>query len=480
MHGRTVHWLACTLAAAAVFGACGMASAQDAILMDPGYAMASSQPAATNQLVSNSSYTSTLEARVAALESALADEEDDGWEDVTHQKWSHKIGGRGMFDTVLFADQDAESETVLGNLQNYFEVRRLRLFVEGEGYGVYDYKLQMDFADEDSEMKDVYVGIHEVPLLGYVRAGHFKEVTSLEEQTSSKYITFMERSLPVLAFHRERSFGVAMYNHTQDEQFTIAAGAYIADVDEEDKFAPNDELGLDLASRVTWNPWYTAEGRGVLHLGAGLNFVDARDDSYAFEVNPEIHKFPNTANAPAALFIDPLAIDSYNVMNLEAAMVYGAFSLQSELFLVGTEGAGGQADSDFYGAYVQASYFLTGEHRPYKRTSAAFGRVKPFTNFWIVRTVDGRIGTGPGAWEVAARWSWVEMEDNVNLAAENLAGSLNDLTLGVNWYLNPNTRLMFNYIHSWADWAGPNDGNIALGNTIGENDIFATRLQFDF
>ena len=76
MHGRTVHWLACTLAAAVVFGACGLASAQDTILMDPGYAMATSEiraPAA-NKLMSTSGYMGALEARVAALETALQDE----------------------------------------------------------------------------------------------------------------------------------------------------------------------------------------------------------------------------------------------------------------------------------------------------------------------------------------------------------------------------------------------------------------------
>jgi phosphate-selective porin OprO/OprP len=243
------------------------------------------------------------------------------------------------------------------------------------------------------------------------------------------------------------------------------------------KDARNDELGLDLASRVTWNPWYTAEGRGVLHLGAGANFIDFRDDLGNFDVKPEIHNMPG-AITDDVLNTGVLAIDSANVYNIEAAMVYGAFSMQSEFFLCSTQGVNGGLDSDFYGAYLQASYFLTGENKNYNRTSAAFGRVKPFTNFWIVRTADGRIATGPGAWEVAARWSWLEMEDNLNPAAVQLAGQMNDITLGVNWYLNPNTRLMFNYIHSTQDWLQP--GGIAGAPTDGDMDMFVTRIQFDF
>jgi len=469
--------------------------------MDPGYAMATSQPgaAATNRLVSTS-YTSELEARVAALESALQDdEEENGWEDVSAEGWSHRVGGAVHLDTAFMAHQDDASGAVLGDLRNYFEARRLRLFVAGEGYGVYDYKLEVDFAGGDDywdrgsrfqfrddlvELKDAYVGIHEIPWLGYVRAGHFYEVTSLEQQTHENFITFMERSLPVLAFHPRRQFGIAAYNYTDDEQFTISGGAFLPDINEEHKELFDDELGIDMASRVTWNPWYTAEGRGVLHVGGGYSFVDVRG-THTFRANPEIHRVVNTDGVEpdgeiSVLNTGALTIDRYTMLNFESALVYGPFSIQSEIFLGDTKGEAGQADSDLYGAYVMGSYFLTGEHRPYCRQRAKFGRVVPFTNFFVVRTADGSIQSGLGAWELAARWSWVEIRDNIDPATVQSAGSLNDVTLGVNWYLNPNARVMFNYIHSWADWRGPNDGNNALGDTNGETDILAARVQVDF
>jgi len=501
MHGRTVQWLACTLAAAVVFGACGLASAQDAILMDPGYAMATSQPgaAATNRLVSTS-YTSELEARVAALESALQDEvEEDGWEDVSAEGWSHRVGGLAHFDTAMMTSQDSDIDVIFGNLKNYFEARRLRLFVAGEGYGVYDYKLEVDFAagddyfdrgsrfqpaDDLAEIKDAYVGIHEIPWFGYVRAGHFYEVTSLEQQTHDNYTTFMERALPLLAFHPRRQFGIATYNYTDDEQFTVSGGAFLPDINEEHKELFDDELAIDLCGRGTWNPWYTAEGRGVLHVGGGYNFVDARG-RHTFRVNPEIHRVVNIdgidAGEVAVLNTGPLFIDSYSIYSFESALVYGPFSLQSEIFLGDIQGEAGQADSDLYGAYVMGSYFLTGENRPYNRQRAKFGRVVPFTNFFIVRTADGSIQSGWGAWELAARWSWVEAREDIDVGGVvQTAGSLNDITLGVNWYLNPNARVMFNYIHSWADFRGPFDGANQLGHTVGELDIAACRVQVDF
>ena len=111
-------------------------------------------------------------------------------------------------------------------------------------------------------------------------------------------------------------------------------------------------------------------------------------------------------------------------------------------------------DPDFWGAYVQASYFLTGEHRPYKTSNGTFDKVKPLKNY-------GKEG-GPGAWELAARYSYLNLND-----AGVDGGRLRDLTLGLNWYLNPNLRIMWNYI-----FADPSDG--------GDVDVFQMRFQLAF
>ena len=60
-------------------------------------------------------------------------------------------------------------------------------------------------------------------------------------------------------------------------------------------------------------------------------------------------------------------------------------------------------DPTFDGYYVQAGYFLTGEHRPYVFGRGGFGRVKPKS---IFGKDDGR-----GAWEIAARYSTLDLTD---------------------------------------------------------------------
>jgi phosphate-selective porin OprO/OprP len=158
-----------------------------------------------------------------------------------------------------------------------------------------------------------------------------------------------------------------------------------------------------------------------------------------------------------------LIADDYTTANLEAALVMGPLSVQSELFATRVDDVG----QDFYGGYVYGSYFLTGENRAYKVSSAAFDRVKPLENFWIVNTPEGRC-VGTGAWELAFRYSFLDITGT----ADAESGVQNDITLGVNWYWNPYTRMMFNYIHAANTYS-----NNALNS---DTDILALRWQVDF
>ena len=81
--------------------------------------------------------------------------------------------------------------------------------------------------------------------------------------------------------------------------------------------------------------------------------------------------------------------------------------------------------------------------------------------------------TGRGAWEVAYRFSYIDMLDSL---ADKGAGRAADHTIGVNWYLNPFTRIMFNYVHSIDTYNVSATQRISGGNI----DVFETRLAIDF
>jgi phosphate-selective porin len=50
-------------------------------------------------------------------------------------------------------------------------------------------------------------------------------------------------------------------------------------------------------------------------------------------------------------------------------------------------------------------------------------------------------------------------------------GTLNDLTLGVTWFLNQHAKLQFNMIHAMLD-------NVVTGNSTAN--LFVTRAQVDW
>jgi phosphate-selective porin OprO/OprP len=116
----------------------------------------------------------------------------------------------------------------------------------------------------------------------------------------------------------------------------------------------------------------------------------------------------------------------------------------------------------FPGVYVTGAYFLTGEHRPYNRKLGAIDRIKVHSDFG--RHDDGCWGWG--AMELAARYSYIDLNSK-----DIQGGRLNDLTFGVNWYLNSYSKLQFNYIRAFLD-------NPIFGKS--NADIVGLRAQVDF
>ena len=115
-----------------------------------------------------------------------------------------KFGGRIMYDMATWGAEEFE---YTGS-----EFRRVRLYSSGKMYGTVKYKLQLDFSGGKISFKDVWIELNKLPIQGNLRVGHFKEPLRLEALTSSKYITFMERGLPI-AMSPERNTG-AMYHTT--------------------------------------------------------------------------------------------------------------------------------------------------------------------------------------------------------------------------------------------------------------------------
>ncbi len=371
------------------------------------------------------------------------------------------IGGRIMNDWAWMTEnKKLEDESGIGDLVDSTEFRRARLYVSGTIYNNVGFKAQYDYEDGVADFKDVYIELKKIPYLGNFRVGHFKEPYSLEQLTSSKYISFMERNLTDDPFAPERNTGFMFHNHMLDKRVTWAAGVFrntdaFGDSDIADS---SNEGQYSFTGRLTGLPWYTEKGRKLLHVGLGYSWQSAESNSVTFETKPDINLAPDFVDTGTSLTD---ITKSYDLLGPELALVYGPFSLQAEYSFVDVDlKRSVNSDPDFSGFYVYGSYFITGENRSYKTTNGTFSRVKPKSNF--------KWGKSPGAIELLARYSELDLSDE---AVD--AGRLDTMTLGVNWYLNPNTRVMFNYVK--ADPTLDSDGD-----DDGDADLFAMRFQIDF
>jgi phosphate-selective porin OprO/OprP len=467
MHGRIPIWLASGLAAFA-FSAPTLAWGQYEQLTSPAApAIAEMQPGQTEgQFVSATTEAAPddLAARVKKLEDALQKAEAKAQEDKKKAagRPSVEFGGRVFVDHV-FNDQDAANKAAFGDAKDGVEFRALRLQAQGKAFQVMDYKLELDFATSSAVYKDIWIGVGELPMVGNFRAGHFKEPIGLEELTSDNFTTFMERSMGDLIFLPSRNTGFMFFDWTEEKRATWQIGMFDTDIADNPAARTADELAQSVTARVTWLPWYdeATDGRGLLHTGAAYSYRHPYHNSRTFSGRTDEHIGLSYINTGA------LSLSDYQLFGLESALVYGPLSVQSEYFMVQADPTAAAADDmQFNAFYFTVSYFLTGEHRPYRREQGVFDRIKPFENFFRLRAEDGCVYTGKGAWEVAYRYDYCDVGE-----AGPTAGLVGSSTYGVNWYLNPYTRMMFNYVH--AD----THRNYADAGTL---DAFLTRFQIDF
>lgn len=339
-----------------------------------------------------------------------------------------ELGGRAHLDYAFYDDDVRE-------LGDGGELRRGRLFAAGQLAEDWSYKVQFDFAGGDATPKDVKVTYTGLPA-GTITIGNFKQPLSLENLTSSKYITFVERALPTsLAFDEQLGVG---YQHVGERHF-FAASAFGQPVDEE-----GVDEGLGAGARFAYTP--VRGDRDLLHLGVAGAWEQAPDasDTLRLRARPESHVTDVRLVDTGTL----TGVEDLTRAGLEAAWVRGPFSLQAEAIRVDVNRRT-VPDYAATGWYLFGSWFVTGESRPYKE--GEFGRVKPRGD--------------AGAWEVALRLSALDFDD-----AGVAGGTEDNVTLGVNYYVTSHFRFMGNYTRVESTREGVDD----------DPGILQFRMAYDF
>jgi phosphate-selective porin OprO and OprP len=237
-----------------------------------------------------------------------------------------------------------------------------------------------------------------------------------------------------------------------------------------------------VAARFTGLPWYADGGCQLVHLGMGYQHLFRSNDTANFNGYDYAMRFqskPEWNFGPATLNTGLLYGSSADILNPEAAFVYGPFSMQGEYMIAYVNDAAASATATTHysptydGYYIMASYFLTGEHRAYDLGSGTFGRPDLNCNF------DLNAGTW-GALELAARYSSANfLDDSLPASARLQGGEEQNWTGSLVWYLNPNVRVLFDYVHAHVN-GYQNGGKAPIFVHNGDANIFDARFQVFF
>lgn len=347
------------------------------------------------------------------------------WDDGLHlegknKNFTLKLGGSAQVDTAAFSRQGLETE--LGRLENGVEWRRARLYAEGVFARHFDYRFQYDFASNNPpQLKDAFIGFSLPFFPARIAAGRFRTILGLEGATNAPNTTFMERGL-LSAFLPSRNTGFLAIR----EKSRIHWAVGILQPENQFGLRSTDEFGV--SARVAY-AFRGRSGARTVHIGGDF-FRRNVKETIRFLERPESHiapQFVDTGDFPAE--------GAYLAIG-EFGWVEGPFSLQAEYGADSVDTPEETAGPVFHSWYVFASYFLTGEHRPYNAPAGAFSRVRPRRPFrnW---------NEGVGAFEIAFRFSQIDLNDK-----EIRGGTLNDFTAAFNWYPNGNARVMVNVIRA--------------------------------
>ncbi|MBX3436046.1 MAG: hypothetical protein KF861_01040 [Planctomycetaceae bacterium] len=320
---------------------------------------------------------------------------------------------------------------------------------------------------------DMWVNFKQVPLVGNVKVGQFKDPIGFDHLHSSRYLNFLERSFHQDAFNgafnNGFSPGVMIWDTFDDQHGTWATGVF---KNVQNIFAWGMGDGeYNWTSRATYLLLYDEQchGANLIHVGLAGSIRDPNEGLVQYRSRGSLRNGPPGPLNPVFVNTGAFAAETEQLLVAEFSAQRGPLLVNAEYEANWNQNAVGNGVSSVLGAplgtvffrgwYVETLYFLTGEHRDYDRTAGVYGRVIPHKNFhW---------GRSAGAWQVGARYSQLDLQD-----AGIDGGFLQDVTLGLNWFLNPNMKLQWNYVYT--------DRTAPAGAAGGTFHGAGMRFAFDF
>ncbi|HEY8354582.1 MAG TPA: porin [Methylophilaceae bacterium] len=374
--------------------------------------------------------------------------------------WQLALNGRVQFDGRAFSPDRAAADT--------WSVRRARLGGTVTLYKDYSARVEGEYAGDSTTLTYAYIDINKFKA-ARLRFGQFKPLYGLERASSSNFLDFQERSLADAVLGGSYDRGVMLHGSPFDGVYYSAAWINGNNKDENDVEYDNK----DLMARVVFNaaPWVGWRD-SVLH--AGGFYASGRQEAGSpiptVRTEGRGYTFFSTADTTANRFTD--SVDRVRG-GVELALAYGPVKLQGEYVRAEFDGKGFERDMSAW--YASLNWLVTGERFADAYKDGVFGRLRPKRNF----SFDG---DGWGALQVGIRYSAFDggdfRADNAAGTGRLAAGRTNEAhawTLGANWILNPNLRLVANYVRTSLD-----DDVVSSGRDFDTEEAFTMRAQFDF
>jgi len=377
------------------------------------------------------------------------------------------VRGRIQFD-ARYQVHTAKNDISKIHSESNLELRGLRIQFEGGPSKITKFKFSSDFTDGETDIKDLYLDTRLGESTKF-RMGQFHVPFGNESLGSSRFALFQEKSTISDALSASRDRGV-MYHGPLFSKHTFFQLAYLngsgSNVGDN-----NDDK--DVALRFVFRPAFL-ENEDI-NIWVGFSYTTGTELS----TGDDDVKLETESNSGLKYFKAEFPEDvSYkrNRYDFEYTYLNGGFMVKGELI-----------QTDFFssegyvrGGYIATSYILSGEKH----------RIKHGLLYrQISRDIPGRPKDNPSAVGLALRYSWFRVSDAffqdnsfydgwvaVDSTAYYRKGSA--VTVGLNWYINRETRFITNFVFSFAEAPNPMDPSKTTFKQVEASLI--SRLQIEF
>lgn len=369
--------------------------------------------------------------------------------DTADKEFSFGVAGMAEVDGMLYSRPTPGIDTSGG-----FYNPRSRVYFEGHATKPIAWEFSFQNFFDTVQLLDAYVNFNYDPRF-QVQIGRYKNPFSYEFYRIHIWdLMAPERSLWAANYEANRRFGAMAHGVLLDERVEYALGSF--DTQRNGFRAFNSHQ--DCEASLNFKPFYPREEGFLLRnlqFGGSVDIGTENQSLTPAVLRTNFSPGPATIDSAAAsnaaelpfLAFGPKVLErgSRALWEAHLAYYYGGLSLVSALE-GGHEGySNGPAVPPLHvpinGWFIQGGYLLTGE------------TIRDRTNIQPLRPFDLREGRrGPGAWELTARYSQLDLDSRVftaGLADPTLwSNHAKMVDVGVNWYLNQFVKVSFDWEHA--------------------------------